>query len=203
MRWRSLAAIVLAAGLGAGISAAGTSTRRSGAAKPAKIVYVNVGQADGVLMRIGGDHRLRTGEHFPEHMDETLHALRRSRSTWRPVACARGPRQDTIRLIRDFGWTIKLAVLSDSALGRHGHESELIDLLREKKMPRVIATRGQTFDWSSASWRNLNPPVHEFTPAVHHRQRTIGRLPADVERHPGALHQATSSPRSAGRSRSS
>ena len=29
-----------------------------------------------------------------------------------------------------------------------------MDLLREKKVPRVIATRGQTYDWGGASWRS-------------------------------------------------
>ena len=78
MRWRSLAAIVLAAGLGAGISAGGNVRAQVGAAaKPAKIVYVNVGQGDGVVMRIGGKIIVSdTGEQFPEHMDETLHALK-------------------------------------------------------------------------------------------------------------------------------
>ena len=136
------------------------------AAKPAKIVYVNVGQGDGVVMRIGGKIIVSdTGEQFPEHMDETLHALKAKQIDVAILSHAHEDHvKNTIRLIRDFGWTIKLAVLSDSAWWEGtGTNRELMDLLREKKVPRVIATRGQTYDWGGASWRILNPPVHEFT----------------------------------------
>lgn len=167
MRWRSLPAIVLAGALGAGVSASGNvHAQHSAATKPAKIVYVNVGQGDGVVMRIGGKIIVSdTGEQFPEHMDETLHALKAKQIDVAILSHAHEDHvKNTIRLIRDFGWTIKLVVLSDSAWWEGtATNRELMDLLREKKVPRVIATRGQTYDWGGASWRILNPPVHEFT----------------------------------------
>ena len=167
MRWRSLAAIALSAAFAGGISAGDRADARSAvAAKPAKIVYVNVGQGDGVVMRIGGKIIVSdTGEQFPEHMDETLRALKAKQIDVAILSHAHEDHvKNTIRLIRDFGWTIKLAVLSDSAWWEGTDTNrELMDLLREKKVPRVIATRGQTYDWGGASWRILNPPVHEFT----------------------------------------
>jgi competence protein ComEC len=167
MRWRSLAAIALSAAFAGGISSGDRAAARSAvAAKPAKIVYVNVGQGDGVVMRIGGKIIVSdTGEQFPEHMDETLRALKAKQIDVAILSHAHEDHvKNTIRLIRDFGWTIKLAVLSDSAWWEGTDTNrELMELLREKKVPRVIATRGQTYDWGGASWRILNPPVHEFT----------------------------------------
>ena len=167
MRWRSLAAIALSAAFAGGISAGDRADARSGvAAKPAKIVYVNVGQGDGVVMRIGGKIIISdTGEQFPEHVDETLRALKAKQIDVAILSHAHEDHvKNTISLIRDFGWTIKLVVMSDSAWWEGtGTNRELMDLLREKKVPRVIATRGQTYDWGGASWRILNPPVHEFT----------------------------------------
>ena len=167
MRWRSLAAIALSAAFAGGIAAGDRADARSGvAAKPAKIVYVNVGQGDGVVMRIGGKIIVSdTGEQFPEHVDETLRALKAKQIDVAILSHAHEDHvKNTIRLIRDFGWTIKLVVMSDSAWWEGtGTNRELMDLLREKKVPRVIATRGQTYDWGGASWRILNPPVHEFT----------------------------------------
>jgi len=167
VRWRAPAAIALAASIAAGITAGQHADARTAvAAKPAKIVYVNVGQGDGVVMRIGGKIIVSdTGEQFPEHMDETLHALKAKQIDVAILSHAHEDHvKNTIALMRDFGWTIKLVVLSDSAWWEGtGTNRELMDLLREKKVPRVIATRGQTYDWGGASWRILNPPVHEFT----------------------------------------
>ena len=117
-------------------------------------------------MRIGGKIIVSdTGEQFPEHVDETLRALKAKQIDVAILSHAHEDHvKNTIRLIRDFGWTIKLVVMSDSAWWEGtGTNRELMDLLREKKVPRVIATRGQTYDWGGASWRILNPPVHEFT----------------------------------------
>ena len=167
MKWRSLAAIALSAVFAGGIAAGDRADARSGvAAKPAKIVYVNVGQGDGVVMRIGGKIIISdTGEQFPANVDETLRALKAKQIDVAILSHAHEDHvKNTISLIRDFGWTIKLVVMSDSAWWEGtGTNRELIDLLREKKVPRVIATRGQTYDWGGASWRILNPPVHEFT----------------------------------------
>ena len=118
MRWRSLAAIALSAAFAGGISSGDRADAHSAvAAKPAKIVYVNVGQGDGVVMRIGGKIIVSdTGEQFPEHMDETLRALKAKQIDVAILSHAHEDHvKNTIRLIRDFGWTIKLAVLSDSA----------------------------------------------------------------------------------------
>ena len=75
MHWKVLAAISLASAFAGGISAGERADAAALAAntKPAKIVYVNVGQGDGVVVRIGGENVVSdTGEQFPEHVDETL-----------------------------------------------------------------------------------------------------------------------------------
>src|SRR5215218_9564210 len=150
MSWRSPAAIALSTVLVAGASAGRRADAQSLVnPKPAKIVYVNVGQGDGVVMRIGGKIIISdTGEQFPEHMDETLRALKAKRIDVAILSHAHEDHvKNTIRLIRDFGWTIKLVVLSDSAWWEGTDTNrELMALLREKKVPRVIATRGQTYD---------------------------------------------------------
>ena len=118
MRWRSLAAIALSA-VFAGRDRGGRPRRGAerGRAKPAKIVYVNVGQGDGVVMRIGGKIIVSdTGEQFPEHVDETLRALKAKQIDVAILSHAHEDHvKNTFRLIRDFGWTIKLVVMSDSA----------------------------------------------------------------------------------------
>src|SRR4051812_32084673 len=167
MTWSTAAAIVLALACAGGMTAGERADARSvAAAKPAKIVYVNVGQGDGVVMRIGGKIIVSdTGEQFPEHMDETLHALKAKAIDVAILSHAHEDHvKNTIRLIRDFGWKAKLVVMSDSAWWEGTDTNrELMALLREEKVPRVIVTRGQTYDWGGASWRILNPPAHEFT----------------------------------------
>src|SRR3954462_5716233 len=147
----AVAAIVVSAACAAVVAAGARADARTAAtAKPAKIVYVNVGQGDGVVMRIGGKIIVSdTGEQFPEHMDETLRALKAKSIDVAILSHAHEDHvKNTIRLIRDFGWTIKLVVLRDWAWWEGTHTNrELMALLREKKLPRVIATRGQTYDW--------------------------------------------------------
>src|SRR3954453_15752612 len=105
MTWSTAAAIVLALAFAGGMTAGERADARSvAAAKPAKIVYVNVGQGDGVVMRIGGKIIVSgPGEQFPEQLDETLRALKAKAIDVAILSPAHEDHvKNTIRLIRDF-----------------------------------------------------------------------------------------------------
>lgn len=157
-----LVALVAAFGGGAAPGGAGGPA----ATKPAKIVFVNVGQGDGVVMRVGGKIIVAdTGEFFPEVLDETLRSLKAKQID---VAILSHPHDDhvknLIRLIRDFDWTVKLAVLSESNWwGGTVTNRALIALLKEKNVPLDYVSRGDGFDWGGGKWQILNPPANEFS----------------------------------------
>jgi len=143
-------------------SAATAST----AAEPGKIVFVNVGQGDGVVMKIGGAIVVSdVGEHNVESVDATLHDLRAKQID---VLILSHPHQDhvanVIALVEQYHWKIGLAVLSDSAYWHNkGLNGDIYELLEHQHVPIEIATRAERFDWGGADWLIVNPPKGEFT----------------------------------------
>jgi beta-lactamase superfamily II metal-dependent hydrolase len=100
----------------------GDSTRAASHAalpQPAKIVYVNVGQGDAVVMRIGRKIIVSdAGEHRVENVDEALRSLTDEKRI--DVAIFSHPHDDHVKsftaLLERFGWDIELAVLFSRAL---------------------------------------------------------------------------------------
>lgn len=170
------AVTILAAGVAslplgaAGLSTSGGGTSSAPAAAPtapAKIAFVDVGQGDGVVMRIGGTIVVSdAGEFNADEVDRTLRSLGAGRTI--DVAIMSHPHDDHVanylRLVREFGWRITRAVLSRSAWwSGTDTNAELIALLRANGTELEFVERGDRFDWGGARWKILNPPRGQFT----------------------------------------
>lgn len=152
-----VAVAIGSASLNAGSAATG-ATR-------AKIVFVNVDQGDGVVMRIGGQVIVSdAGEHRVETVDETLRSLKAKQID---VAILSHPHDDHVKnfiaLIKTYGWKIKLVVMSQSAWWQGTVTNRaLMQTLAETNVPIRFVRRGDHFDWGGADWRILNPSSGEF-----------------------------------------
>lgn len=170
---RRLTALAAAATLPVG--AAGVAWHLSGdeqaattapARAPARIVFVDVGQGDGVVIKAGSTVVLSDAGEF--HVDRVERALRAAGRTRRiDVAILSHPHDDHvanyIRLL-ERGWRIGLAVLPDSAHWEGTRTNrELRALLAQRRVPLRFAVRGDTFRWGGATWEILNPPRGRFT----------------------------------------
>jgi competence protein ComEC len=135
---------------------------------PAKIVFVDVGQGDGVAMRIGGKIVLSdAGELNVDAVERTLVDLG-ARSKTIDVAILSHPHDDHVanyvRLVRDLGWHIRRAVLSTSAYwAGTDTNAELIALLRKKRTQLDFVARGDRLRIGGAEFEIMNPPPKRFT----------------------------------------
>ena len=131
----------------------------------AKIVFVNVEQGDGVVMKIGGQVIVSdAGEHRVESVDATLRSLKAKQID---VAILSHPHDDHVKnfiaLMKTYGWKIKLAVMSRSAWWQGTKTNRaLMKTLAEANVPIRTVRRGDHFDWGGADWRILSPPPGEF-----------------------------------------
>ena len=150
------------------LTAAGPGPPPAGAAPAAqrgKIVFVNVGQGDGVVIKLGSTIVISdVGEHEVETVDATLHDLGAKRID---VAILTHPHQDHVAnmlpLVRDFHWKIEQVVMTESKWWQGTDTNRAImALLDELHVPVEFATRGERFHWGGAEWLILNPPKGEF-----------------------------------------
>src|SRR3954452_11591743 len=135
------------------------------AAVPAKIVFVNVGQGDGVVMKIGGKIIVSdTGELNLEVMQDTLVALNAKRID---VLILTHPHQDHVGNAIDLlaRWDVELTVLRRSRWwqGTDTNRSLTRALAAEPGMKLRYANTGDRFHWGGASWTFLNPPEGAYT----------------------------------------
>jgi competence protein ComEC len=145
-----------------------TSAATPGAAPAGgEIDYVDVGQGDGVAMRIGGRYILSdAGQH---NVDAVEHALERLGATNKTidVAILSHPHSDHVKnflALLDDGWTIKTAVLSHSEWwGGTNTNMSLIDALTAHGATLQYVVAGNHFDWGGADWEILNPPEGKYT----------------------------------------
>ncbi len=150
-----LACLLLQDGAG---SARNTATR-------GKIVFVNVGQGDGVVIKLGSTIVVSdVGEHNAATVDETLRELGAKRID---VAILGHPHDDHVRnlltLVRDYHWQIGLTVISESQWWQGTKTNRaIIDLLEAEHVPIEVATRSERFHWGGGDWLILNPPKGEF-----------------------------------------
>jgi competence protein ComEC len=157
-----VAALVLVPLLG---SVGGVGAHADAAAVPAKIVFVNVGQGDGVVIKVGSTIVVSdVGEHNAETVDATLRDLGAKRID---VAILSHPHEDHVKnlltLVRDFGWRVDEAVLSESRWWQGTDTNRAISkLLSEERIPIELASRGERFHWGGAEWLILNPPKGQF-----------------------------------------
>ncbi len=132
-----------------------------------EIDYVDVGQGDGVVIRIGGQLIVSdAGQHNVEAVDATLQRLGASKVI--DVAILSHPHSDHVKnflaLVDDFGWTIKTVVLSHSDWWQGTVTNKtLIDALRQHGARLVYVNAGQHFGWGGGDWEILSPPADTYT----------------------------------------
>jgi competence protein ComEC len=156
------AAAVLAAAALVGTGHGGTVRA---AALPAKIIYVNVGQGDAVVMRIGGKIIVSdTGQYRYDVLDE---ALREGLHAKRIDVLILGHAHDdhaknAAQLLRD--WDVGRVVINQSLWwnGTLSNRAVLAAIQDEPNLERTFPHAGQRFDWGGAEWIFVNPPAGEF-----------------------------------------
>ena len=148
-----------------GVAAAASS---QAAALPAKIVFVNVGQGDGVVMRIGGKIVVSdTGEFGYTVLHE---ALAKGLGAKRIDVLILGHAHDdhaknAAELLRK--WEVREVVMNESLWwdGTRANRAVKAALRDEPGLKRTHPHAGQRFDWGGADWTFLNPPRGEFLAA--------------------------------------
>ncbi len=157
----ALVALVLTVG---GSASARVADHAAASASTAKIVFVDVGQGDGVVMKIGSKIIVSdAGEFELENMNDALHSLGATRID---VAILSHPHQDHVKnFIGLFAtWDVKKAVLSKSGYWQ-GTETnrDVMDAIKDEGLTPTYVRVGQSFSWGGASWQILNPLEGEFT----------------------------------------
>lgn len=132
----------------------GRAAERVPAAEPGKLIFVNVGQGDGVVIKLGQTVVVsEVGEHKVENVDEALRSVKAKRID---VAILSHPHDDhvenLIALGEEYHWPIERVLLSDSAwwfgTGTNRRIRELF--VREGGAGRV-GRPGERFDWGGGS----------------------------------------------------
>jgi competence protein ComEC len=168
VRHRRLAPRLALAVLATLLASTAAGPSRSGAtpaAERGKIVFVNVGQGDGVVIKLGSTIVVSdVGEHDVETVDATLRGLGAKQID---VAILTHPHQDHVAnlvpLVRNFHWAIKQVVITESQWWQGTATNRaIIRLLDEVHVPIAAATRGERFHWGGGDWLILNPPKGEF-----------------------------------------
>jgi competence protein ComEC len=132
-----------------------------------EIDYVDVGQGDGVVMRIGGEFIVSdAGQHNVAAVDSALHQL--GATTAVDVAILSHPHSDHVKnvlaLVDNFGWTIKQVVLSHSDWWQGTDTNKkLIARMRAHGAKLDYVSAGQHFNWGGADWEILSPPADRYT----------------------------------------
>lgn len=136
----------------------------SAIASSAKIAFVDVGQGDGVVMRIGSKIVVSDAGQFRyANIDVALHALG---ATQIDVAILTHPHadHDTDFLSLFDEWKVKKAVMSESAYWRGDSVNKaVVAAVEHEGLTPTIVHAGQTFTWGGASWLILNPEQGLFT----------------------------------------
>ncbi len=132
-------------------------------AKPAKIVFVDVGQGDGVVMKIGGKIIVSdAGEFELENVKAALKSVDAKRID---VAILSHPHEDHVKnFVALFAaWDVKKAVLSKSEHWKatDANRAVMAAIAAEGLTPTYV-TAGQTFNWGGATWEILSPPAGKY-----------------------------------------
>jgi competence protein ComEC len=178
-------------------SAAGAETGRLDATQPAKVVFVDVGQGDGVIIKVGG-RIIVSDAGLPSAADEMHAALAQldaNRHIYRAILSHAHADHvgGFIGLLENFGYTIDAAVYAPHPYYSKTQTNEtLLDVLADHGVPLIAATKGDRFLWGGASWRILNPPEGAFqgqgeeaNASLAFRLRTLGSdllFTGDIER---------------------
>jgi competence protein ComEC len=178
-------------------SVASAGTGSPDASTDAKVVFVNVGQGDGVIVKVGG-RIVVSDAGLPgaaDEMHEALSQLGADRHIYRAILSHAHADHigGFIGLIEDFGYTIDAAVYAPHPhYARTQTNRALMDGLADHGVPLIEVQKGDQFLWGGASWRILNPAGGEFQGAgdeanasIVYRLRTRGSdllFTGDIER---------------------
>jgi competence protein ComEC len=182
--------LVLPAGAGAEIA-------HLDATSSAKVVFVDVGQGDGVVIKVGG-RIIVSDAGLPNAADEmhaALEDLGANRHIYRAILSHAHADHigGFIGLIEDFGYTIDAAVYAPHPhYGKTQTNEALMDALARHGVRLITAEKGDHFGWGRASWTILNPPARAFqgngdeaNASIAYRLRTRGSdllFTGDIER---------------------
>ncbi len=159
--WTAVALLLL---LPAGASA---ETLHADASQPAKVVFVNVGQGDGVIIKVGG-RIVVSDAGLPSAADEmhaALEDLGANRHVYRAILGHAHADHigGYIRLVEDFGYTIDAAVYAPHQhYGKTPTNEAVLKALADHDVQLITTKKGDQFSWGGASWRILNPPAGAF-----------------------------------------
>jgi competence protein ComEC len=161
------------------------------------VVFVNVGQGDGVIVKVGG-RIIVSDAGLPgaaDEMHEALSQLDADRHIYRAILSHAHADHvgGFIGLIEDFGYTIDAAVYAPHPHYAHTQTNEaLMDALADHDVPLIAVEKGDQFFWGGASWKILNPQAGEFqgmggeaSASIAYRLRTRGSdllFTGDIER---------------------
>jgi competence protein ComEC len=161
--------LILAAAVATCLVVPGAAPGRGEVAQEATIIFVDVGQGDAVVMKIGGSVIVADAGEFKLENVET--ALERIDATRIDVAILSHPHRDHVKnFVELFAkWEVKKAVLSRSEWwdGPDLNETVIAAIGAEGLKPTYVHA-GRTFTWGGASWQVLNPPKGKYTGGEHH-----------------------------------
>jgi competence protein ComEC len=176
-RWLAFVALIspFIAGLVVGVlipavggSASAAVALDSGSdASTAKIVFVDVGQGDGVAMRIGGKI-IVSDAGFPVkagQMHKALEALNANGHI--DVAILSHGHNDHVggfsKLVSKHGYEVDLVIAAPNGKWETDANQTVLNVLRGAGATIDWVRRGNSFDWGGASWTILNPEQGSFT----------------------------------------
>jgi competence protein ComEC len=163
MRTVAVALLTVIAALSLAGGGGGTTVGRH--ALPAKIVYVNVGQGDAVVMRVGGKIIVSdTGEFRYPVLEEALRlGVRANRIDVLILGHAHDDHaRNAAELLRR--WEVKRVVMNQSLWWESTASNRAVmnAIRNEPNLKRTFPTAGDKFDWGGAEWTFLNPPDGQF-----------------------------------------
>jgi competence protein ComEC len=130
----------------------------------AEVQFVNVGEGDSVVIRVGKTVVLSdAGERDIGNVADALHDVGAHAID---IAILGHPNKDHVgnfpALLKD--WKVKTAILSDSAYWHvTASNKRVLDALETHRVRKIPVTAGETFQWGGARWEILNPPAGSYT----------------------------------------
>ena len=162
---RPVVAIAVVLGLLLALGRPADAVTSRSAAVPAKIIFVNVGQGDAVVMRIGGKIIVSdTGEFRYDVLDE---ALRQGLKAKRIDVLILGHAHDdhaknAAQLLSN--WDVRTVVRNRSLWweGTKRNRAVMRAIEAEPDLEETFPKIGDRFDWGGAEWVFANPPAGDF-----------------------------------------
>lgn len=160
------AAVVLVPAVGSSASAA-LAAHATTDASTAKVAFVDIGQGDGVAMRIGGEI-IVSDAGFPVKADQMHAALKTLNANGHiDVAILSHGHNDHVggfsKLVSEHGYGVDLVIAAPNGKWETDANQAVLNALRAAGATVDWVRRGNTFDWGGASWTVLNPEQGSFT----------------------------------------